>query len=238
MNKRSLRPTRRGLHRELVDALGRRIVKGDPAPGQALPNESDLGLELEVSRTAVREAVKVLAAKGLVDVRPKTGTRVLPRVRWNLIDPDVMHWQFQDGANEGLLRELTEVRLILEPAAARLAAERHTEDDLRSIEERLDAMSRAEEDAEAFVEADVEFHSAIVRSGHNELLAQVLETIHEALIASRRVTVRVPGGPGRAARLHVGVVRAIRARDAVEAERSMNRHIRESLEEVEKLQQS
>lgn len=226
---------RRGLHRDLVDALGRRIVGGDPAPGQSFPNEADLGVELDVSRTALREAIKVLAAKGLVDVRPKTGTRVLPRSHWNLIDPDVMHWRFEDGTSEWLLRELTEVRMIVEPAAARLAAIRRTEDDLERIEEQLQAMLCAGNDAEAFIEADVEFHSAIVRGAHNELLTQMAGTIHEALVSSRRVTVRVPGGPAKAGKLHGEVAQAIRVGDGNSAARAMERHVQESLEEVEKV---
>src|SRR5206468_9070116 len=107
------------LHGRIVHAIGRRIVTGNLQPGELLPAEPELG----ASRTVVREAVKVLAAKGLVESRPKTRTRVRPRDAWNLLDPDVLAWQ-QDGADgegtDSLLRKMTEVRRIIEPAAAEL----------------------------------------------------------------------------------------------------------------------
>lgn len=227
------RPVRRGLHRELVDTLGRRIVRGGLVPGDSLPNESDLGGELNVSRTVIREAIKVLASKGLVDSHPKTGTRVLPRAHWSLLDPDVLHWQFEDGANEGLLRELSEVRMIVEPAAAALAARRRTEADLRDIEGLLQTMWRLADDAEAYIGADLEFHSAILRATHNELLAQMAGTVHEALIASRQVTVRVPGGPSKAAPQHADVVKAIKAGDRAAASSAMERLVQGTWHDVE-----
>src|SRR5438034_2683712 len=125
------------LHGRIVHAIGRRILSGDLRPGDLLPAEPDLG----ASRTVVREAVKVLAAKGLVESRPKTGTRVRPRDAWNLLDPDVLTWQ-QDGAaaSEELLRKLTEVRRIIEPAAAELAAARADAADIAALERALEAM--------------------------------------------------------------------------------------------------
>src|ERR1041384_698122 len=89
---------RRGLHGAVVHDIGVRIVRGDLQPGDPLPTEEELGSQLAVSRTVLREAVKVLAAKRLVDSRPKTGTRVLDRSDWNLLDPDVLAWQFEAGA--------------------------------------------------------------------------------------------------------------------------------------------
>ena len=100
-----MRPLVGRLHDQVVDHLGQAIVHAELAPGATLPNEADLGTQLGVSRTVIREAVKVLAAKGLIEVRPKTGTRVLSRDQWNLLDPDVLAWQHQDGAaREELLR--------------------------------------------------------------------------------------------------------------------------------------
>src|SRR5437867_4809520 len=121
------------LHGRIVHAIGRRILGGDLQPGDLLPAEPELG----ASRTVVREAIKVLAAKGLVESRPKTGTRVRPRESWNLLDPDVLAW-LQDGAvSEDLLRKLTEVRRIIEPAAAELAAARADGRDLAALEQAL-----------------------------------------------------------------------------------------------------
>src|SRR5205809_5241457 len=119
------------LHGRIVHAIGRRILSGDLRPGDLLPAEPDLG----ASRTVVREAVKVLAAKGLVESRPKTGTRVRPRDAWNLLDPDVLAWQREGASPAQFLRKLTEVRRIVEPAAAELAAERASSRELAGVED-------------------------------------------------------------------------------------------------------
>src|SRR6187399_3464470 len=122
MIKRRTYP-RRGLHGAVVHEIGVRIVDGQLQPGETLPDNGFLG-EPDVSRTVVREAIKVLAAKGLVESRPKTGTRVRAPESWNLLDPDVLAWQQEGTPQPVFLRKLTEVRLIVEPAAAELAAQR------------------------------------------------------------------------------------------------------------------
>src|SRR5882762_613163 len=118
------------LHGRIVHAIGRRILSGDLRPGELLPAEPELG----ASRTVVREAVKVLAAKGLVESRPKTGTRVRPPASWNLLDPDVLAWQQEGTPQPIFLRKLTEVRLIVEPAAAELAARRARAPELTTLD--------------------------------------------------------------------------------------------------------
>src|SRR5437773_10142973 len=117
---------RRGLHGALVHDIGVRILRGELKPGDPLPVDDGAGDEPEVGRTVLREAIKVLAAKRLVESRPKTGTRVRPRKDWNLLDPDVLAWQVEAGADAEFLAQALEVRRMIEPAAARLAAERAT----------------------------------------------------------------------------------------------------------------
>ena len=117
---------RRGLHGRVVDELGRLIVGGRWTAESPLPNEDELAAEFGVSRTVVRESIKVLQAKGLVEVRPRTGTRVRARRAWHLLDADVVRWQFADMERGEDLRELHEVRSTIEATAARLAAGRHT----------------------------------------------------------------------------------------------------------------
>src|SRR5207245_2619975 len=191
--ERSQYPEQR-LHGRIVHAIGRRILSGDLRPGDLLPAEPDLG----ASRTVVREAVKVLAAKGLVESRPKTGTRVRPRDAWNLLDPDVLAWQ-QDGAvNDALLRKLTEVRRIIEPAAAELAAARADARDVAALETAFQQMeetaqARAGADFEAFVQADMKFHLAILQACRNDLLEQMSRVVYSALLVSFRATSRLPG---------------------------------------------
>src|SRR3954469_676249 len=100
---------RRGLHGEIVHEIGLRILRGDLRPGDVLPGEEELGGELGVSRTVLREAIKVLAAKRLVESRPKTGTRVLPRGEWNLIDPDVLAWRLEADPDEQFFADVNEL---------------------------------------------------------------------------------------------------------------------------------
>src|SRR3989442_3219555 len=100
----------RGLHGEVVESIALRILRGDLRPGQTLPNADALSVEMQVSRTLIREAIKVLAAKGLLESRPKTGTRVRSRSDWSLLDPDVMAWTYQAKPDVQFLRNLTEVR--------------------------------------------------------------------------------------------------------------------------------
>src|SRR5260370_12312185 len=112
--------SRRYLKRHVVEAGGLRIVRGEIKAGETLPTEADLGAEFGVSRTVTREAIKVLAEKGMVESRPKVGTQVQPRQQWNLIDPDILNWEYEVGPREPFLLRLTELRLIIEPAPSRI----------------------------------------------------------------------------------------------------------------------
>ncbi len=161
--------SRRGLHGSIVDALGLRIVSGEIAEGSIVDPDA-LERELEVSRTVVREAIKVLTTKGLVDAKPRLGTFVRPRSDWNLLDEDVMGWRGADGPDARLLRELDEVRQVVEPSGARIAAERRTEEDLIVLAEALRQMRAETSDISALTAADLAFHRAVLSATHNELL--------------------------------------------------------------------
>lgn len=224
---------RRGLHREAVDTLGRRIVSGHLPIGTALPNEADLGEELAVSRTVVREAVKVLAAKGLVDTRPRMGTRVQPRSRWDVIDHDVLDWIVDAGPTHAFYRDLFEVRSIFEPHAAALAAERRSVAEAGVIAELLERMVDAVDDREAYIAADLRFHEAVLRAAHNELLARLSGTLVAALRAGRAVTTRVPAGPSSSLALHREVAGAIARADPGSARTAMQRLIDDATQDME-----
>jgi DNA-binding FadR family transcriptional regulator len=152
-----------GLHGQIVHAIGRRIVNGAIRPGELLPADS----HLRASRTVVREAIKVLAAKGLVESRPRRERACAPPESWNLLDPDVLAWQQEGTPQPVFLRKLTEVRLIVEPAAAELAARRVRAAELPTLRGRLPEMKAAlaaqPADYEAFDQADIVFHRAILR---------------------------------------------------------------------------
>lgn len=209
---------RRGLHGEIVHGIGVRILRGELRPGDPLPGEAELGSELGVSRTVLREAVKVLAAKGLVEPRPKTGTRVRARHFWNLLDPDVLAWRLEAGADERFFPDLIEVRLLIEPAAARLAALRATDKEIELLESLYAEMAEAVDDVEAYVGADLRFHAAILSSCHNELLEQLSGTLRAVFRASFALTTSLPGASASALPRHRAIVEAIAGRDEDEAE--------------------
>ena len=174
-----------GIHAGVVQGIGRRIVRGELAPGEILPEQGELSRKLGVSRTVVREATKVLAAKGLVESRSKRGTVILPRSDWRLLDPDVLGWLTEAGLDPEFLRSMFEVRKIIEPAAVRLAAERATPEELAAIQSTFEAMSRAEDEA-TYLDADVRYHAMLVAATHNDHLVQLVAAFGPALQAGLR----------------------------------------------------
>src|SRR5215468_7125056 len=153
----------RGIHGRVVNAIGEAIVKGRYRPGTLLPREPELIAKFGVSRTALREALKVLAAKGLVETRQRVGTRVRPPEQWNHFDPEITAWQLADGFRDGFVHDLIEFRQTMEPAAARLAAIRASPEDIADIAAALEAMEEgaARNDPAAYAEADASFHIRI-----------------------------------------------------------------------------
>ena len=212
-------PTRkRNLFAHVVEHLGNQVVGGAFKPGHTLPNEAELGRALGASRSVVREAVKSLAAKGLLELRTRIGTRVLPPENWNLLDSDVLGWRYASMPRMQFFRELFEIRGMIEPEAAALAAQRATDSDLAAISQAYDEMERAERSSDAAIDADVRFHRAILAAGKNDLLLQMAALISAGLLVSFRISNRsfnvfLP--------LHKRVMDAIRARDANGASRAM-----------------
>jgi GntR family galactonate operon transcriptional repressor len=223
MTKRRTYP-RRGLHGAVVHEIGVRIVEGVLEPGATLPDNGFLA-ESEVSRTVVREAVKVLAAKGLVESRPKVGTRVRPRRDWNLLDPDVLAWQIEAGPDSGFLDQALELRRMIEPAAARLAAERANDAQIAALYEATEAMAAAGDDLDAFMEPDLRFHRLMLEACRNELL----EHMNEVFTAVLRTVFAYSSASSReyprSARRHLAIVKAIETRDADAAEQAVLRLI-------------
>ncbi|HEX5498966.1 MAG TPA: FCD domain-containing protein [Thermomicrobiales bacterium] len=234
MERHSKPVLRRGLHREVVHRLGLLVLGSGAAPGATLPDETALSEQLGVSRTVVREAVKVLASKGLVESRPKVGTRICPRRYWKLLDPDVLAWRYEAGPDEGFLEEISEVRGFIEPPAAALAAERATAEEVAEIVVWCDRMEvAAADDGDDYIDADMAFHTAILDACHNDLLAQLSDTITMALRVSRRLTVSVPGSSLAAMPAHQEVTCAIRNRRPRSAERAMRELLRVTAADIE-----
>ncbi|MFJ8639092.1 FadR/GntR family transcriptional regulator [Streptomyces sp. NPDC093610] len=202
------------MHQRVVDELGRRIVGGAWEPGDPLPVEEALAAETGVSRGVLREAVKALVAKGMLHVRPRTGTRVLPPEHWNHLDRDVLRWK-QAGDATALLRDTGELRRIVEPEAARLAAGRAHPDDVRGLYDCLAAMedAAAEPGRSGYVEADIAFHRALLDASGNRLLGSLGRALDIALEHSFLVSTRTPGAVEASLPGHRAIVRAVEARD-------------------------
>jgi DNA-binding FadR family transcriptional regulator len=207
------------VHRGVVDTLARRIMSGRIQPGEGLPNTQDLSAELGVSRSALREAIKVLGAKGMLEVRPRTGTRVLPRSSWNLMDPELLGW-CGPSLDADLVRSLLECRQLIEPGAAALAAQRANTLQLATIEAALERMAQAASLDER-VEADLDFHVAVLRASGNLFLAQWGLTVSSVLLAAFRLSTGASDSYDVAFSAHRDVVEAIRLRDSPGADRSM-----------------
>jgi DNA-binding FadR family transcriptional regulator len=209
------------MHSDAVERLGIAIVSGVHPVGSALPVEAELGDWLGASRTVVREATKVLAAKGMLRSRPKVGTVVLDRANWDVLDPQLLRWMLDHGPMEDVIRDITEVRLIIEPAAARLAAERRTPQDADDVARLVAAMGDALDDDDAYVAADLAFHSALLALTANATLVRLAGAIGAGLRASRQLSVHAPGGPASAMAEHQAVADAVIAGRPDDAERAM-----------------
>ena len=178
---RAPRGTGRRLRGAVAYKLGTAILSGEFVPGDILSSEVEFSEALDVSRSAYREAIQVLTAKGLVESRPKMGTRVLPRSRWNLLDPDVLAWAFAGEPDPQFVRSLFELRSVVEPAAAGFAARRRTRDDLKLMKDALGAMRRHSLATDAGRTADRDFHDAILKAAGNEALMVLSASIGAAV---------------------------------------------------------
>lgn len=213
-----------GKPRDIVtNTIGKMIVSGEFAPGSRLPTETELGEQMSVSRTALRESVRTLAGKGLVESRPRIGTVVLPQSQWNQLDPDLLQWREDLPPDLSFARSLIEAREVIEPAAARLAAMRATGQDLGRIQSAFDAMLDAEvDDIESGVAADEAFHLAILTASKNPVFANFAAVIGSALRNSFRLTTTATKNYQETLEKHGDVLEAIRMRDGDSASRQMS----------------
>lgn len=203
-----------------LDHLGLAIVSGRYPPGTSVPPEPILCEELGVSRTVVREAVKSLVAKGLLSTGPKVGTRVLPSQQWNWFDPDVIVWQSHAGLTREFLRDLQELRRVMEPAAVRIAAQRRTDADIAEVEDAFAGMKRAVEHGGDYVSHDLRFHQGLLRACHNRMIVQMSKALAALLRTSFEISTSRKGGPRESLPLHRAVLDAVIAGDAERAEQA------------------
>ena len=225
----------KNVHGNTLDLLGEAIVGGRYPVGGAIPPEPLLCDELGVSRTVVREAVKSLVAKGLLVTGPKLGTRVLPEENWNWFDPDVVVWKSKLGLSREFLRDLQELRRVVEPAAVRLAADRATADDIAGIETAYAGMRAAIEDGGDYVTHDLRFHQGLLRACHNRMVVQMSKALGALLRTSFEISTSRPDGPSQSLPLHRAVLDAVIARAPARAERAILVLIDGAAEDIEQV---
>jgi GntR family transcriptional regulator, galactonate operon transcriptional repressor len=206
------------LHDRVTRMLGVRVLEAERASEELVfPNEADLCRELGVSRTILREAVKVLADKGMVEVRPRSGTRARPRPEWKLLDPQILAWQAELGPDARFLRDLCEVRLAIEPIAAGFAALRATAEEIEAIERLLPQRAAAGADEEEAAELDLQFHAAVVEASHNLLLEQLSAAIRQPFRTALSYTARLRASAALGLEAHQALFEGIRGRDPLRA---------------------
>jgi DNA-binding FadR family transcriptional regulator len=219
---------KQGLHEHVIREIGRRIIAGEFPPGVALPSESSLVEALGVSRTALREALRVLGAKGLVKPRQKKGTIVRPKNSWNVLDPDVFAWRLDSDELERVVIELHQLRNLIEPFAASLAATQTQERDLDLLKGAYREMETAAYDGLAFVDPDVRFHMAIIAASGNSLLISLGQIIGVALRTYFIIGINNQEGQIRSLPYHKAVLDAIVARNPDAARTAMQQVIEDS----------
>jgi DNA-binding FadR family transcriptional regulator len=227
---------RERLHDRITREIALGIMRGSIAQGGSAPStEGDLCRYFNVSRTILREAVKVLAAKGLIEVRPKTGIRVRPRDEWNLVDPDLLGWLCEAGVDDLFVRDLFEVRAIVEPAAAKLAASRASAEEIEKILHWYRLIEHNTDNEAARLEADRNFHSTIFAACHNVFLTQMNTTVGVALRATQQIGVHLPQVMEESVLAHKKVANAIARRDSAAARAAMQRLVEQSAEHIRRV---
>ncbi|WP_054311698.1 FadR/GntR family transcriptional regulator [Mesorhizobium sp. 1M-11] len=210
---------------DITRAIASDIVSGRYRPGTFLPTENDLGAEHGVSRTAIREALKVLAAKGLVSSRPRVGTIVCDEDNWNIIDSQVLGWHAPHALDDKLFDAILETRRAIEPLVAELAAARATLREVADLEMAWEGMADAGEDIVKFSRSDIAFHQILYRASHNPIFRQIGGMIDTALKFSLEATAMISlDRRAEAVEAHREVVEALRLRDG-DAARKAADHI-------------
>jgi DNA-binding FadR family transcriptional regulator len=219
----------RNLTTAITQDLGRAIVTGqfDAIP---FPYEADLCKQYGASRPVLREAVKMLTAKGLLSARPRQGTTIQPEDQWNLLDPDVLHWMLQRKFTIELMVDFTEVRLAIEPRAAALAARHASDSQLHRISGAIDRMVAADAGDDDALAADIAFHVAVLEASDNRFFRQFTDLAEATLRFSIRRTNAYKGVPRASAAEHKRVADAIVERDSARAQQEMYTLIRGALD--------
>ncbi|MFD9466284.1 FadR/GntR family transcriptional regulator [Streptomyces sp. NPDC060027] len=209
----------RGLHGHVLESLGPAITAGDYPPGSVLRTD-ELAQRFEVSRSVMREAVRVLESMYLVESRRRVGVTVRPKSEWNVYDPQVIRWRLAGADRPHQLRSLTVLRSAIEPVAAGLAARHATAEQCAELTEcalGMVATSRGQQ-LEGYLVHDVAFHRVILRASGNEMFARLGDVVAEVLSGRTHHEVMFEDPDPAAVTLHVQVAEAVREGDARRAE--------------------
>ncbi len=214
-----------GLATQVCRELGRRIVTGTYAEGALIDDETKLAERFGVSKSVIRESIKLLVAKGLLDVRRGSGTRVRGRHQWMLLDDDVLAWHQSVTPKPDFLRQLMDMRRMMEPKAASWAAEFGTQSGLDDIAAAQKKMASNAASVEDYVVADAQFHQSILRAAGNEFLRSLEGVVFSALLTSIKLTNKDPRENEMSIPLHQAVMTAILDGDSIAAEQAMLAHL-------------
>ena len=214
-----------GIHGRIVHAIGREICSGALAPRAKLKRDVEMMEQFDASRTAIREALKVLASKGLIESRQRAGTFVRPREEWDLLDLDVLSWLVPENLGGEFIEDLMEMREIIEPAAARIAATRANELDIVRITKAYERMADSTNDFESFYIADRDFHLAVLAACHNDFVDRMSGVIGTILALTFRLQSELDHDAAPGLPAHREVLEKIETGDKRGAERAMRQTI-------------
>jgi DNA-binding FadR family transcriptional regulator len=230
-------PERKSMHARIVRDLGMRIVAGEFKPGDRLPTEPSLMADYDVSRPVLREATRVLVAKGLVVSRQRAGAIVRPRNEWHLLDPDVLYWLIQSQPQTEFVETLLTVRRVFEPATAALAAKVASRAALQSIGEAYAGMEAART-ADELLEPDLAFHRRIAEATRNDLLAYIGNMLSLALRESIKLSSRLPNTHALSLPRHKAILTALMNRDPLAAHQATLVQLKETREDLDMILQA
>lgn len=223
----------RNIHSQIAEQIGTSIVRGETGPGEQLPSEMKICEMFDVSRPVVREAIRILTGKGLIESRAKSGTRVRPPELWSHLDPDILRWRLATTSLDSYLQKLFDMRNAVEPAASALAATAATAEDRRVIAEAMEDMAAATSNEE-FVEADITFHKAIYIATRNELFWPIAQMFEILLRQSFTIAARGDHRP-RALAEHRAVMDAICAGDSAGARAAAITLLNHSVDDLDRI---
>lgn len=205
---------------------------GELAPGSLLPTEPEMSAKFGVSRSVVREALRVLGEKGLIEVRHGSGTRVTTPDRWDPLDPLILSTLRGRGVSAAVLHDLLEARTIVECEVAALAAERADREERAALHAAIETMRASLDDPRAFVRGDSAFHLTLLRAARNRVLERMTQPMHELLQYAQALTDAIPGVLGRALADHEAIADAVMRHDPAAARNAMRSHLAQTQRDI------